>query len=33
MMAKEQQSFRDAVDEFPEDPELDELLLAIRRLL
>jgi hypothetical protein len=31
MMAKEEQNFRDAVDALPEDPELDDLLLAMRR--
>jgi hypothetical protein len=31
MMANEQQSLRDAVDALPEDPELDDLLFAMRR--
>jgi hypothetical protein len=33
MMAKEQQSFRDAVGALAEDSELDDLLLAMRRFL
>lgn len=33
IMAKEQQSFRDAVGALAEDPELNDLLLAMRRFL